>query len=323
MSDSPHTASRRALGAAHRAGRLPHALLLTGEEGVGKEDFAQWLIQLRWCSAENAPCGSCPACRKVETRNHPDLVFISKDPSPEQDPEGWGSKHEVTVNQIRRGVLPLLGLRAVEGQGRAAVLLDADDMNEEAQNALLKTLEEPPEGSLLLLVSSREEALLETIRSRCQEVRLFAEAGHEKGGSQGRAEQHEGLDAQAVIEVLDQLLQGELAGTAFAKRAHELTDGEQESEGVHRRLALRMMHQRLRDLAWMGALAEDGTPGPTELVDITRFPRPEGLLRAEKALLEATEDLRRHVPAHVMWVSLGDEIGRVGVGGRVVPNRNP
>ena len=84
-----------------------------------------------------------------------------------------------------------------------------------------------------------------------------------------------------------------------------------------------MMHQRLLDLAWMGALAEDGTPGPTELVDITRFPRPEGLLRAEKALLEATEDLRRHVPAHVMWVSLGDEIGRVGVGGRVVPNRNP
>jgi hypothetical protein len=310
-----HAASRRALGAAQRAGRLPHALLLTGEDGIGKADFAQWLIQLRWCAADDAPCGSCATCRKVATRNHPDLVFVCKDPSPEQDPEGWGSKHEVTVDQIRRGVLPLLGLRAIEGQGRAVVLLDADDMNEEAQNALLKTLEEPPLGSLLLLVSGREEALLETVRSRCQEVRLFAEPGGEGGGLPGRAEQYEGLDTEAVIQALDQLLQGELLGTAFAKRVHDLTDGEQQPEGVHRRWALRMMHQRLRDLAWMGAVEENGAEGLTELVDIKRFPRPEGLLRAEKALLEATEDLRRHVPAHVMWVSLGDEIGQVGVGG--------
>jgi DNA polymerase III delta' subunit len=319
--DVAHAASKRALGAAHRADRLPHALLFSGEEGIGKGELAMWLVQLRWCAADDAPCGHCPTCRKVATGNHPDLVIVSKDPTPEQDPEGWGSKHEVTVDQIRRGVLPTLALRATEGSGRAVILHDADDMNEEAQNALLKTLEEPPRGSLLILVTEREEALLETIRSRCQEIRLFSEAGLEPGALPGRPEQREGLDLEGVSNALDLLLQGELLATVFAGRVHELTDGEQQPEGIHRRLALRMMHQRLRELALAGAGAGSAGSGLVAAVDVARFPRPEGLLAAEKALLEASEDLRRHVPAHVMWVALGREIARVGVGGPDARNR--
>lgn len=300
---------------------MPHALLLSGEERIGKADLALWLVQMRWCKADDPPCGTCASCRKVSTGNHPDLVVVSRDPSPEQDPEGWGSKHEVTVDQIRRGVLPTLALRAVEGGGRAAILLDADDMNEEAQNALLKTLEEPPRGSLIVLVTAREEALLETIRSRCQEIRLFEEVGGGTAVLPGSPEQREGLDTDAVVNTLGLLLQGQLLGTAFAARLHELTDGEQQPEGIHRRLALRLMHQRLRDLALMAAGGAVPSIGPEAALDVAAFPGPEVLLAAEKALLEATEDLRRHVPAHVMWVALGAEIARVGVGGPGARNR--
>ena len=89
MSGVPHSHARRALTAAIAAGRLPHALLITGEEGIGKLEFAQWLVRFRWCRAEDRPCGTCPSCRKLATGNHPDFLEVVKDPSDEADPEGW------------------------------------------------------------------------------------------------------------------------------------------------------------------------------------------------------------------------------------------
>ncbi len=320
---SDHTAARSALRAAHRSGRLPHALMLTGEEGVGKAAFAEWLIQMRWCKGPDAPCRSCSSCRKVSTRNHPDLIHVCKNPSPEQDPDGWGSKHELTVDQVRRGVLPGLALRAVEGGGRAVILQDADDMNEEAQNALLKTLEEPPSGSLLVLVTGREEGLLETVRSRCQEIRLFEDAdlSGQILGTGRDAERFQGLDVAGLVEAFDLLLQSQVLPTSFARTVQELTEGEDADEDLHRRLALRVMHQRLRDLAFLqGGGAPEGVR-TTAVVDAAAFPATETLLAAEEAVLEATADFRRHVPAHVTWVALGHEIAHEGVGGPASPKR--
>ncbi len=331
-----HEAAKRALTAAHRAGRMPHALLLTGGAGIGKTRFAEWLVRLRWCTGEAPPCGTCAPCRKVSTRNHPDLVLVRRDPSPEEDPEGWGSKHGITVDQIRHGVRAALALRSVEGGGRSVVLQDADDMNEEAQNALLKTLEEPPAGSLLVLVTTREDALLETVRSRCQEVRLFADSarageplpvwpptGQDAGQDAGEdtGDDVAGLDPATLTDALDLLLQGELAPAAFASRVRALLDEHApEVPDAHER-ALSVLHQRVRDLVLLVSGGDPDAARTSAAVDVARFPSADRLLRAEKPLLEAVEDLRRHVPPHVTWLALGLEIARVGVGGDGAANR--
>jgi DNA polymerase III delta' subunit len=168
-----HEELRRALLAALRRGALPHALLLTGEGGSGKRRLAEWLAAARWCAAEPPPCLTCRSCRLVSTGNHPDLHVLVRNPPREQDPDELGSRHEITVDQVRRGLIPALGVRPLEGRGRTVIIDGADELNEAAQNALLKTLEEPPHGTLLLLLAAHADALLDTVRSRCQELRLF------------------------------------------------------------------------------------------------------------------------------------------------------
>ena len=93
-----HQEVRRAVHSALRRGALPHALIVTGESGIGKRRFAEWIVQAAWCeesSGEARPCGTCIPCRKVSTGHHPDLIFVRRDPDDEH-----GSRHEITVNQI-------------------------------------------------------------------------------------------------------------------------------------------------------------------------------------------------------------------------------
>jgi hypothetical protein len=331
--ERPHGQARRAMTAAWAAGRLPHALLVTGEQGIGKLAFARWLLAMRWCEAEQAPCGACASCRKLETGNHPDACVVKRDPTPEQDPEGWGSKHEITVDQVRKGVLPLLALRAVEGGGRAVLIHDAADLNEEAQNSLLKTLEEPPSGSLLVLVTEREEGLLDTVRSRCQELRLFplpidpdgetSSAERLLRGRPGRAEALAELSVETLIEAFDLLLQGKTAPTLFAKQAEELTTGDEPGDLRRLHLGLEVLHLRLRDVILVregGDPSVAVTPVP---VDPVGFPATDRLIACETPVLEAVQDLRRHVPVAVLWVALGSEIARARVGARALSEPNP
>ncbi|GAB4168098.1 MAG: DNA polymerase III subunit delta' [Geothermobacteraceae bacterium] len=143
---------RRAL----RAGRLAHAYLFEGPEGIGKKLMATALARAL-CCLEGTGCGSCAACRKVDHRNHPDLHLV--------EPEGVGIK----IEQIRR-LTRELAYRPVEGRKKICIIDHADSMNQAAGNALLKTLEEPPGDAIMILLSSHPERLLQTIRSRCQRV---------------------------------------------------------------------------------------------------------------------------------------------------------
>jgi DNA polymerase-3 subunit delta' len=162
--------------AALRSGALHHAYLFTGPEGVGKELLALGLIQALLCRAvPGEGCGECDACRRVESRNHPDVSWLM--PQEEMIARGLAGRsdfsgtvsREVRVEQVRK-LQERLALRALEGGHKVAVIASAQQMNPQAQNALLKTLEEPPAGTLLLLLCTAVDRLLPTILSRCARV---------------------------------------------------------------------------------------------------------------------------------------------------------
>jgi len=152
-------------------GRAPHAVLLVGAAGVGKTTLALDLAAGLLCTADDAttrPCGACRACRLVASGGHPDLHRIGPDgPGRQVVIGGPGAKV--------RGIRDLIGdlaLLPVEGGARVAIVESAHRMNEDAQAALLKTLEEPPQGVTIVLCADAEEPLLPTIRSRCARLRL-------------------------------------------------------------------------------------------------------------------------------------------------------
>lgn len=143
------------------SGRLHHALLLTGAEGVGKRDVANWIARSLLCSDGPVAggCGACGACHRIDGAIHPDLLNVER-------PAG---KAAIPVDLIR-GTIDELGRSSLEGRGRVAVVLEADRLNREGQNALLKTLEEPAPKTWLLLTAARPEALLDTVLSRSQRI---------------------------------------------------------------------------------------------------------------------------------------------------------
>ncbi len=148
---------------------LSHAVLITGEEGVGKRTLADLMAAALLCRGDGyRPCGSCPACRQNAAGEHPDLIRIQQGVPLSRGEKG---RSVIPVEDIRE-MERIAGTEPFEGNGRVILIQDADKMNAAAQNALLKILEEPPEGNWFLLVSARRDALLPTIISRCRPVFL-------------------------------------------------------------------------------------------------------------------------------------------------------
>ena len=152
----------RLLMARREKGRLPHALLLTGMGGMGKRQFATALAQALLCryrNSEGFACGDCPACKRFLAGAHPDFLPVIP------DDEGKA----ITVDKAR-AVSEFLVLKSHYDGDRIVILAPAEAMNTAAANSLLKTLEEPAPGTLLILLASSPGALLATIRSRCQQI---------------------------------------------------------------------------------------------------------------------------------------------------------
>ena len=145
-----------------KQGRLPHALMLTGAEGIGKSHFAEVLAMSALCDnkSENAlPCQQCRNCHLFQVGTHPDIIRISL----------LEGKIRISVDQIR-AANKFLQLSAQQGESKIVIISPAESMNVNAANSLLKTLEEPTSGSLLILTSNQPALLPATVRSRCQQL---------------------------------------------------------------------------------------------------------------------------------------------------------
>lgn len=180
-----------------KAGRIPHAILLSGSRGTGKRTIAKHIAQALLCRAADVPCGDCPACKRFLSGNHPDAHILST--------EG----RSIGVDEIR-ALRERLALKPFEGGRHIAIIEQADKMTAAAQNALLKTLEEPAGDAVFFLITDFPGALLATITSRVRRVRFApltmeacARALEGRGIDPSRARLLAGLAQGAVGRALD------------------------------------------------------------------------------------------------------------------------
>jgi len=141
-------------------GHISHFYLISGPKGSGKRTLAKLLAQAILCRGTKKPCGVCDACRKLESRNHPDFITV-------EDPE-----HRNVAVKIVRRIREDVFIRPNESDHK--IYLFPQDLGIEGQNALLKILEEPPKYGVFLLLTDNPEKILPTVRSRCTELKLQA-----------------------------------------------------------------------------------------------------------------------------------------------------
>ncbi|MBQ7535933.1 MAG: DNA polymerase III subunit delta' [Stomatobaculum sp.] len=155
-------AVKRHFTAAVVSDRVSHAYMLTGEAGMGKSALAGAFAAMLLCERDPLhPCGVCHACRQVSADTHPDLIRVTHE-----------KPNSISVEEVRRQICAEAVIRPFSGKKRIFIVPEAEKMTPQAQNALLKTIEEPPEYVVILLLTESEEALLETIRSRCVKLKM-------------------------------------------------------------------------------------------------------------------------------------------------------
>ncbi len=185
-----------------------HAYLISGEKGTGKKTLAQIMGKILLCSsAAEKPCGVCRNCILAEKGESPDLIVIEKG-----KPIAAGVKKErnsIPVEDIRE-MIRVCGIRSTDGNMHVVLIQEADKMTVQAQNCLLKTLEEPPPDTCIILVTDHPESLLSTVISRCRIIRMKAwdeeyilSILREKGVPSGRAEAAVAASGGAVGKAIE------------------------------------------------------------------------------------------------------------------------
>jgi len=303
------------------AGRLAHAYVFTGPPGVGKRATALALAAACLCTARPGEgCGACPECRLVEALSHPDLFLEDL----ERAQAERATASQVSIEQVRR-VRGHLALRPVRGPRKIAVVDDAERMTADAQNALLKTLEEPPGRTTLVLVATNAAVLLPTIRSRCQQVRFapLEDAVIERLLVAGGAEPADAATAAPLAE--GSLVRGrELASGELAERCRDLRD---RLDRIHESPVTEVLDLASEMTASRTARAEQSALVATVLDWCRRRVREavasstsgpggrDAVRRAVRQLERAyatSRDLDRHANAHLSWDVLLLELRRAG-----------
>lgn len=139
-----------------KKGNILHSYLFVGNEGIGKFHFAKEFAKMILCFYKNG-CNQCKSCKEFDTDNHPDFLVV--------EPEG----NTIKVEQIRQMISKIIE-KPIISDKKVYIVNDSDKMTEEAQNTLLKTLEEPPENIIIILIAEKEEKILSTIKSRCTKI---------------------------------------------------------------------------------------------------------------------------------------------------------
>jgi DNA polymerase-3 subunit delta' len=306
-----HDAIAAGFARAVARGRLAHAFLFVGLPGIGKRQFARQLAKTMLCEAPPSECwdscDQCAACKLVDAGTHPDVFQVSR-------PE---DKHELPIATIQQ-LQTDLALKPARGSRKIAIVDDADDLNEESANSFLKTLEEPPPGSVVVLIGTNADRQLPTIRSRCQvipfqslpepTIAALLESDPEidaaqiprlarlSGGSLGLAreladpalwEYRSRLVAEMTVERPD-------VG-ALAKAFMAVVELAGKESGVQRRraaLLVRLLIQGL-DAALVGAAVTSADDG--RILQALRALGPDRLVALIERCLEASEQIERRV----------------------------
>jgi DNA polymerase-3 subunit delta' len=318
---------------AFRRGRLAHAYLFTGPPGVGKRLFALELAKSLLCEQPPADgtlaaCDRCPACKQVEAESHPDFLVAARPPD----------KHEFPI-ELMREVCNQFLLKSARGHGKVVLIDDADDLNEESANCFLKTLEEPPPRSVLILIGTSPDRQLQTIVSRCQVVRftplapnlvdqLLKSQGVDDpvqrerlarlgGGSPGTAL---GLADPALWEFRRVLLSGLMADNvdsvglsrqwvAFIEQAGK----ESAAQRQRAQLVLRLLIDFLDDalsLSVDGPARRSTTEDQPALESLAHRLGPDRLVQLLERCLEAVEQIDRRVQLVLALEAVLDALGR-------------
>ena len=352
-----HAQARRRLAEAVRTDRVPQVMVISGPAGVGKQRLALWLGQLTLCTEKGQePCGRCRPCRLVENLGHPDLHWLVPIPRPKAaapdkavdeaaqaiaevmeerrakplygPPDGMASHSMASVRLLQRQA----ALTSVEGGRRIFIIGDADrlvpqDSSQEAANALLKLLEEPPAGSLFLLTTVDARRLLPTIRSRAVPLRLNRLTDDEVRGFLEReldAQTPEALDDRVALaggSIGAALAAGDEAGKAY-RAAGQLLEAVMAGSAERYERALKQAPYSARGefTAMLDALAETlGEAARRGLGQAGRRPVPAALKRADaRALLQAMERVAEareaaygNVNPQILLAVLGEELAEV------------
>ncbi len=325
-------ALRSRLEEALQAGPPAPAYLFLGPRGVGKGLTATWMASRLLCTGPEPPCGSCPACRKVESGNHPDVLLTDRI-------EG---KASVGIDDVREGISEVQ-LRPYEGGYRFWILSEAERLTGEAQSALLKTLEEPPGHLVLILVAGGENALLPTVTSRCRILRfgpvdVEAVAGFllEQGVPAGRAAVAARISSGSPGLALDLVGAGEIwdlreaaLGLAAGLPGSEtwqaletaasleaLKTGSSDPKADLTRVLDTLMSW-FRDGLCLSVGGDEGLVVNVDHLDTLRAlasaSSPRSLDRALRAILEAFDHLHRNVQPRFLLQRLCLELSRVRV----------
>ena len=149
---------KKHLQTAIKTGNLSHAYIINGEYGSGRQTIASALAKTIQCQSktdDTDACGVCTSCKQAESHNHPDIKYITHD------------KTSISVNDIREQLNNDISIKPYSSEYKFYIIPDANKMTEQAQNALLKTIEEPPVYAIIILLTENCDSLLPTIRSRC------------------------------------------------------------------------------------------------------------------------------------------------------------
>jgi DNA polymerase-3 subunit delta' len=270
---------------------LPPSLIFEGPAGAGKRATAVAVAQALNCM-QGGPdaCGECPACRKIVRGVHPDVLIVEP-----------GDSGSIKIEQVR-DIADRANYRPFEGRRRVIIIDDADALVAAAQNALLKTLEEPPSSSVFILVTSRPDVLLPTVRSRCIRLRFAA-------GAAETIDQEARDDAERVLAAT---ARSDDAGRRLetAKELQPSVNMVPAEQREYLASRLRAMSSLLRDVEVLATRADERVLANTEVRPALERLAPayagERGVRAFTAIDEALMALDRNVGVKVVadWVVL-------------------
>ena len=302
--------------------RQVHAYLLSGISGVGKKTLALLSAQSLFCQEKNKPCQTCSSCRRVLNLTHPDLAWVRPGYDLGSDQMRDTARNLINVETIR-SVLELVSQQTMESQDRVIILEQADRMNIPAQNALLRTLEDPPDHVCFFLLTDKPAVLLPTIRSRCRMVSLhpwsdsfvetvlrqresgmthIRQAVHLSGGSIGLALQI-ASDEQYWIrqkEILQAFL-GFSSSDGIWATSEQWKERRDDAE-----LIFSVLENQFR--SWILARYTDTEILSEDLPEAFDRIAREGTLKNYLSLLDALENARSLLASQVNWQSVMEKM---------------